>query len=225
MTQPKHLWSGDWERESDAAAHEQTSVPAPAEPREPQPPSEPPRASTYLTRRLVALTVIAAVVLVAAVWAATSLTGSSNSSSSAAAAAATNTGTSTAGATATQPVFPTGTGTSQSPTSTNGQGTAPPGATSTAPPASASNADSLGLVLQSVPVNRVIVQAVAPGSAAEQAGIGAGDQLLSVNGHPVHSPDDVATVLGKLPKGSKLTLQLLQGSAPVVATIQGSGIP
>jgi membrane-associated protease RseP (regulator of RpoE activity) len=225
MTQPKHLWSGDWERESDAAAHEQTSVPARAEPQEPQPPSEPPRGSTYLTRRVVALTVIAAVVLVAAVWAATSLTGSSKSSSSAVNAPATNTGTSTAGATATQPAFPTGTGTSQSPTSTNGQGTAPPSGAGTAPPATASNADSLGLVLQSVPVDHVIVQAVVPGSAAASVGIGAGSQLLSVNGHPVHSPDDVATILGKLPKGSKLTLQLIQGSAQVTATIQESGIP
>jgi membrane-associated protease RseP (regulator of RpoE activity) len=217
MTQPKHLWSGDWERESDAAAREQPSPPAAPEPREPQPPPQPPRPSTYLTRRLVALTVIAAVVLVAAVWAATSLTDSSNSSSSAP-SAGTNAGTSTAGATATQPAFPTGTG-------TNGTGTAPPSATSAAPPASASNADSLGLVLQSVPVNHVIVQAVVPGSAAESVGIGAGDQLLSVNGHPVHSPDDVATILGKLPKGSRLTLQLIQGSAQITATIQESGIP
>jgi S1-C subfamily serine protease len=94
------------------------------------------------------------------------------------------------------------------------------GNTGTGPTASAPGGYTqreLGLVLQSVPVDRVIVQAVVPGSPADQAGIGASDTLLSVNGHQITSPGQVDNILSHLHQGSTVTLQLDQG--PVAMTV------
>src|SRR5581483_2081276 len=124
-----------------------------------------------LTRRIIALSAIAAAVLVATVWAVTELTNSSSSSSSSRQTIASNPATGTS----TSPGALSGTGTATSPTVTATQ-------PSTTPPGSSANGDALGLVLQSVPGDSVIVQAVVPGSAAASVGIGAGDKLLSVNG-------------------------------------------
>ncbi|MDF2435554.1 MAG: hypothetical protein JWP44_5187 [Mucilaginibacter sp.] len=78
----------------------------------------------------------------------------------------------------------------------------------------------LGLQLESVPVKRVIVQSVVPGSPADQAGIGAGDLLLSVNGHQVGTPGDVDHILAQLHAGDSVKLQLLQGPVAITAQVQ-----
>jgi S1-C subfamily serine protease len=85
--------------------------------------------------------------------------------------------------------------------------------------------DALGLNLASVPVGRVIVQSVEPGSPADQVGIGAGDLLLSINGMRVTSPDQANSIIARIPKGSQVTLQLVQGSEQIQATIQESNGP
>jgi S1-C subfamily serine protease len=78
----------------------------------------------------------------------------------------------------------------------------------------------LGMNLQNVPVNRVIVESVVPGSPADQAGIGPGDLLLSVNGQQVGSPADVDRILAGLHPGDSVTLQLQQGPVAITAQVQ-----
>ncbi len=83
----------------------------------------------------------------------------------------------------------------------------------------------LGLNLQSVPVNRVIVQAVVPSSPADQAGIGPGDLLLSLDGHQVASPGDVNRILAGLHPGDSVTLRLEQGPVAITAQVQLADSP
>jgi S1-C subfamily serine protease len=209
MSSPKHLWSGNWEDESQTA---QSSLPAPPPPREPLPPPEPPPSPPSHLRRLVVLTVLAALVLVGVVWAITSSGSNTKGHSSA-------TTTSAAQQTPTSPA-------PRAPTATiPGTSPPPPTGTATGPTTTASAAESLGLQLALVPVNRVIVQAVVPGSAAAQVGIGAGALLLTINGMHVSSPGQANAILAKLPKGSRVTLQLVQGPAQIQATIQESNGP
>lgn len=208
MSSPKHLWSGNWEDESQTA---QSSLPAPPPPAPPAPaPAPPPAPSTHL-RRVVALTVIAALVLVGVVWAITSSGSDTKHPNGRARSGATTT---------TAQQAPTGPSTAPIPGTTP-----PPSTTATSPATSASPADSLGLQLALVPVNRVIVQAVVPGSAADQVGIGADDLLESINGQRVTSPGQANAILAKLPKGSAVTLILVQGSQQIEATIQESNGP
>jgi hypothetical protein len=230
MTSPKHLWSGDWEDESEAA---QSSLPAPPPepPAAPPPPEEPPRATPGLLRpRIVILTLVVLLIAAGAVYALTS--GSSNHARKTDTTTnTTGTGTSTGAPTSpspTQTVPPafgpgTGTvpgvspGTPQSPSTPQSTGT-------TATPSSGPQADALGLQLSLVPVDKVVVSAVVPGSLAAQD-IGAGDELLSVNGTKVTSPDQANAIIAKIPKGSVVTLQLVQGSALITATLQESNGP
>jgi hypothetical protein len=83
--------------------------------------------------------------------------------------------------------------------------------------------NELGLALQAVP-GGVIVQAVVPNSPADQAGIGASDDLLSVNGHKVNTPAQVNAILSHIHQGSMVTLQLDQGAVSATVQIQLSGI-
>jgi hypothetical protein len=157
----------------------------------------------------VIVSVAAALVLAGVVWAISS-SGSSN----------------TPTATQTNPAAAASTGTGTVPGGTSGTGTSP----STRPttptnPSTGAQADALGLQLALVPVNRVIVRAVVPGSLADQVGIGADDLLLTINGQRVTSPDQANAIIAKLPKGSPVTLQLVQGSQQIEATIQTSNGP
>ena len=93
------------------------------------------------------------------------------------------------------------------------------------PSTSPTQPDALGLELESAPGGRVSVKAVVPGSPATTVGIAAGDDLLTINGQHVTSPSQVDAILGKLPLGTPVSLQLTDGSAQITAQIQESGIP
>ena len=208
MSSPKHLWSGDWEHESRSA---QSSLPAPPpQAAEPPPPPEPPASSsTYVRRRIIALTVMSALLLVGVVYALTSggsdpKTNANRTTTGVAQGTPTSPGVGTVPHVSTGPQPPT-------PTTTTSTTTTP--------------ADALGLQLALVPVNRVIVQAVVPGSPADQVGIGADDLLLTINGQRVTSPGQANGIIAKLPKGSQVTLTLVQGSEQIQATIQESNGP
>jgi S1-C subfamily serine protease len=214
MTSPKHLWSGDWEHESRAAQSSLPIAPPPIEepPRPPAPDRPPPRRPSYVGRRIVVLGVLAALVVAGVVWAISS--SSSTSSSSSSNSANTSTG----------PAPGTGLGTGTTPPAATPPPTSPQPGTTTNPTTGA-QADSLGLQLALVPVNRVIVKSVVPGSAAALDGIGAGALLLTINGTRVTSPDQVNAILARLPKGARVVLQLVQGSEQLTATIQESSGP
>jgi S1-C subfamily serine protease len=214
MTSPKHLWSGDWEHESRAAQSSLPPAPPPVEepPRRKPPDERPPARPSYVGRRIIVLSVLAALVLAGVVWAISS--SGSNSSSSSSTSAKTSTGPAPRVGTATVPGLG---GPIPSPA------TPQPGTTTN--PTTAAQADALGLQLALVPVDRVIVQSVVPGSAAYQVGIGAGALLLTINGQRVTSPDQANAILARLPKGSQVVLQLVQGSAQITARIQESNGP
>lgn len=101
-------------------------------------------------------------------------------------------------------------------------GPAPVARTPASPPG---RPDALGLELAGAPGHRVVVRAVVPGSPATSVGIGAGQDLIAVNGHAVTTPAQVEEILGRLPLGSPVTLQLTQGGAQIAAEIQEPGIP
>ncbi len=242
MTSPKHLWSGDWERDSASSRTARERSQAPSEPPgPPPPPEEPPR---WRPRRgVLALAVLVALAIVAAALAIGLSGGKRQPTVTISGQTGTVPGATTP--TATVPSVPPGfgqTGTTPSVTSPTvpptvtapGGAATAPGGTATVPGSTGTTTSgttttpgtaTLGLVLEGLPNNRVSVQAVVPGSPAAQAGIGAGDLLLSVNGHPVSSPSEVYSILHGLAKGSKVTMHLIQGSTSLNVQIQASGYP
>lgn len=69
---------------------------------------------------------------------------------------------------------------------------------------SATLAESFGLEAP----NGALVSSVAPGSAAAQAGLRAGDVITSLNGKPVQTASDVSTRVGQASPGDQLALSL-----------------
>jgi S1-C subfamily serine protease len=54
----------------------------------------------------------------------------------------------------------------------------------------------------------VFVTELVPNSAAEQAGLELGDVILEVDGQPVRTPSDVATIIRSLNPGDTITLRV-----------------
>jgi putative serine protease PepD len=57
----------------------------------------------------------------------------------------------------------------------------------------------------------VFVTEIVAGSAAEQAGIGLGDVIVSVDGQAVRTPADVSTIIRSKAPGDTVTLQIVSG--------------
>ena len=198
MSSPKHLWSGDWERDSAAAAADRANQPAPAPaaaqpaevPAPPAAPSAPGRAPAGARRpgararplrlpprrrRLALAVALAALVIVGGALALSSSSGGSA-----------------------------------------------PGTVSASTP-------WLGLQMESLPVARVLVASVVPGSPADRAGVGVGDLILGINGKAVSSPGDVDSRLAGLRKGDRVTLQIGRGplrfTLPATLTARPASYP
>jgi serine protease Do len=62
------------------------------------------------------------------------------------------------------------------------------------------------------------VRSVRPGSLAEDLGLQAGDRIVSVNGEPVRSPQDVARALGK--DGARAEVKVERGAATHSAVVE-----
>jgi serine protease Do len=65
--------------------------------------------------------------------------------------------------------------------------------------------------METIPVNRVMIVSVTPGSPADRAGLGPGDLILGVNQHPVEAAGDVTAVLSRLKPGDSVSLQVQRG--------------
>jgi membrane-associated protease RseP (regulator of RpoE activity) len=184
MSGPKHLWSGDWERES--AAHrraEATPQPEPAAPAaEPAPTPVRARSAAELRRRRrlrrAAPVVLLAVALVAAgAYGLSSLLGSSGSPA---------------------PAFANG---------------GSPSLPVTSPAGASPTVRWLGMQIVTVPPGAAMVATAPPGSAGEQAGIEPGDEILAINGHSIGGAGDIAAAIQGLHAGDQVQLQASHGSA------------
>ena len=206
MTGPKHLWSGDWARESDEAAAESVppprDVPAPsptpprtepvrapdqsrpvaAEPRRPAPaPASPPKAAPERPWRAARRAGTGALLVLALIAVAGVAIASGVFDRSA-----------TATATATSALPPT-------PTPT---------------PAFAPARPWIGLTATSSSTQTgALVTQVASGGPADQAGLQPGDVILAVNAQPISGPADIGAVIDGLPAGSEVLLQINRGGA------------
>jgi hypothetical protein len=194
MSSPKHLWSGDWQRDSEAAARERAArlrdrpedeqPPAPEQERPARPPvaapARPParsRARTRVARRWPALprpalgraqkrlvATVAAVALLVAGGA-------------------------------------------------YGLSALIGGSSGSSGPAIASSGPWLGLQMQALANGTVVVASVVPGSPAANAGLRPGDAITQVEGRPVGAPIVVTEAVAALNAGDPLEIQFIRGSA------------
>ncbi len=67
--------------------------------------------------------------------------------------------------------------------------------------------------LQGLPLGGVVVVTVAPGSAAEQAGLEPGDEFVQVNGHSINAPADITAAVSGLHPGDRVQVEISRGSA------------
>jgi hypothetical protein len=198
MSAPRHLWSGDWELESAAAADELAR-------RRPQPDEDPPteeitttrpslaaRATAYLRRlrrelgrwrasrragrgrrlRPAGLFALALLLVVGAAFGASALTGGSNK----------------------------------------------PAAVAAGHPwlgIEAASSPFGGIGIQTIAggpsASGAIVTTVVPGSPAAAAGLAPGDLITSIDNHQVSQPSDVETAIAGLHVGDRVTIQYAQG--------------
>ena len=78
----------------------------------------------------------------------------------------------------------------------------------------------MALSLKLAPGVGVLVLAIVPGSAAEKAGIKAGDVILELDGKPSNAPQDFLAQVQAVPAGTAARLVLWRGNARVDAMVQ-----
>jgi len=217
MSGPKHLWSGDWQRESAAASEElvdlraispdrePTISPAPQTPhtphapRTPRAPGTPRMPDTAARRRAVRLpgrpglraalpVLLAAVLLLAAgAYGLTALLGSPGSRAS-----------TTAGRSFGPPAATAG-GPSVSPASTT-------------PSRPSRPVSWLGMQIETLPPGAAVVETVAPGSPGELAGLEPGDVIVEIDNRPISAAGEIEATIRGLRAGDLVQLQISRGS-------------
>jgi len=65
----------------------------------------------------------------------------------------------------------------------------------------------------------IVLQSVTPGSPAEKAGLEAGDVVTAVNGHPVHSGNDLVNPIAATPVGDKVRIDYVRNNSQHDATV------
>lgn len=214
MSGPKHLWSGNWQEESEAASERRADVsPRPDEAEETE---RLPAAERERRRRpalpivLIALVfVIAAGIGLAAVL---SSSGSKNAS----------TGTQASVPNPTNPTNPTNPGLTapnvplpgNPPPNTNPTTPTQPSATpSPTTPATQSRPISwLGMEIETLPPGAAVIETVALGSAGDKAGLNPGDVIIAINGRAIQGAEGIASAIRGLPAGDQVPIQISHGS-------------
>jgi S1-C subfamily serine protease len=191
MTAPKHLWSGDWEDESAAAAASARADRRPMPPPDPTPdaPTAPParmpspavtppqtatprsqpprRPRRRLSRRSVIGLGVALVIAAAAVGIVAAL-------------------------------------------GSNGPGSTPPAiASANGPP----GVRWLGMQITTVAPGEAVIETVALGSQGDRAGLEPGNVILEVNNRPVSNAGDIARAIKGLRSGDRVQLEVGNGSS------------
>jgi S1-C subfamily serine protease len=192
MSGPKHLWSGDWQRESDEASAEhakrqrQPADPAPAHQAAPGP-AEPRRRSGL--GRAVAITAVTVLVVAGVAFGLSALLGSSSKQ------------TATAPSVASTPT--------PKPSPTPQPAVSPP---ATPQPTNTPPVHWLGMEIQTLSPGAAIVETVALGSNGDRAGLEPGDVILEIDNRPVTSAAAIATALHGLHAGQRVPVQISEGS-------------
>jgi S1-C subfamily serine protease len=185
MSGPKHLWSGDWQRESAAASDRLADRQVrPAEPEEPPAPAKAPARARRKVKlsgrpglgRAVAVVAAALLLIAAGAFGLTSLLGSGGSRNSM-----------LAGAGAARPAVTTPTGFSR--------------------PVS-----WLGIEIQTLPPGAAVVQTAPLGSQGARAGLQPGDVIVEVNHRPISGVGDIGAAIRGLHAGDPVALQFSHGS-------------
>jgi membrane-associated protease RseP (regulator of RpoE activity) len=80
----------------------------------------------------------------------------------------------------------------------------------------------LGVNMETLPINRVMIAAVVPGSPADRAGLGPGDVITMINSRRVAAPGDVTAAISSLRPGDTVKIQVQRGPATYTtqATLQ-----
>ncbi len=199
MSGPKHLWSGNWERESEHAAQERPPRLPMVEPEPPQPeqPEQPePKQKRSVPLRYAWAAAAFVLVLAVGIALATSLGGNSNkpkphTTTTRASAPTTTTNNSSGGAALQRPT-----------TTTTPAGTGP-------------TATWLGMEIVTGP-SGASVSALQLGSVADQAGFEPGDVITSINGHQVNTVPQLATLTAGLKLGATANIEVLRNSSYVL---------
>ncbi len=203
MTSPRHLWSGDWERDSasleaELATRERLPIESiAAEPEFAEAPEQSPLSAWLasagravrsaiaalgaglrrLNPRALALAAIIAVLVVAGALAINALFGGSSSNDARA-------------------------------------------------EASLRAADALfGVQLSTPPNHGVVIGTVKPGGPAENAGLDPGDTLTAIDNRPVSDANSVAAAVKNLHSGGQAILQVSRGSAIITTLLTLTGHP
>jgi membrane-associated protease RseP (regulator of RpoE activity) len=204
MSGPKHLWSGDWQSESQRPA----AARPPAQDPEPQP-AEPDRARRFSRRQLaIALSTGVAAAAVTVALVVTLGGGSQKPKQPARHAAASTLGQSrgSGGQGLTNPAKPcqqTARGCSQT--------------TAVIPTVSGPFADWMGMQIVTSP-SGVVVNTVRLGSPADVAGFEPGDQILSIDTHEIGTVSELRTDTASVKVGAPVTIAVLRSSVQLTLT-------
>lgn len=83
----------------------------------------------------------------------------------------------------------------------------------TSPPVRGQERGFLGVFLRQGPEGEAVIESLAPGSPAEQAGLQPGDVVKTANGTAVKDPSSLVAVLGELAPGTKVKFGVRRGGA------------
>jgi len=200
MSGPKHLWSGDWQSESQQPATQPLPV------RDPDPTAEAgpeaTRTSRFSRRQFVIALCTGAAAAAVTVGLVTTLGSGSAKKPRAHHAAGTvkpqgSGGQGLSQTQACQPNSATCTGTTATPTAS--------------PVFTGPTADWMGMQIVTSP-SGVVVDTVRPGSPGDQAGFEPGDQILAVDGHVIGTVSELRTDTEGIPVGGPVTIAVLRQS-------------
>ena len=231
MTGPKHLWSGDWERESTHKPADPTPDTEPAAPAPDQPPGR--RRLSPRQLRFSAAGVVAALVIAGAAIAVTSI-GGSNSDHSAQVSPPYPFPVPQTRSTPTTPVTPVVPGSPYTPTTPHTQTapstpttpqtqTTPTTPTNPTTPTTSSNPSTvpavaldpvswLGMEVVTVGQGQAVIETVAPDSAGDKAGLEPGDQIVDLAGHAIAKSTALAGALQGHHAGDQVTITVQRGT-------------
>ena len=240
MTGPKHLWSGDWERESaassgaEAGRRQDHQDPAVDENAARTPAQEPTTTAAKNRRRNRIAAASTLTVLVLAAIAIAAASGGSDSTRATAPTAAAQ--APSANPAPTQPTNPNPTNPNPTnpspaiPTNPNPptpSPTTPPStsSTTTAPPVAPQPINWLGMEIITVPGGSAVVDTVTPGGAGDKAGLTPADTIVQIDNHAVTGSASIARAVRGKRRGDMVTVTVVRGGTSLDVRTSYSGPP